>query len=464
MDPSGRGGPRTTNDPRGAGRYLALGPEDRIRMLDAVGVEHVDELFADIPEPLRVKGSLPLGPSMSEMELLRRLDELAGANASAGGILSFLGAGCMPHYGPSHVDALLQRQEFMTSYTPYQAEVSQGTLQTIFEFQSLICLLTGADVCNASMYDGGSAVAEAVLMASRLRRRGGRVLISEGVHPAHREIAQTYTTHLDIEIGTVEVDGSGRTRFATPEEDVLAVIVQQPNLFGVVEDIAAIAGEVKDSAAKLVVATTEPLALALVKPPGELGADIVVGELQGFGNSINFGGPMVGFMASRKEYVRNLPGRLVGETVDADGRRGYVLTLATREQHIRRAKATSNICTNEALCALATCMYLCSMGRRGLRELAEVNLAKAAYAQATLAEVAGLQPVFDGPHFNELTVKVSGTAAEVVRACVERGVVPGLDLGRLYPDRADELLVCTTEVHSRADIDRLASILAGVCR
>jgi glycine dehydrogenase subunit 1 len=314
-------------------------------------------------------------------------------------------------------------------------------LQTIFEFQSLLCMLTGADVCNASMYDGGSAVAEAVLMASRLLRREGRVLVSEGVHPAHREIAETYSRHLDIAIEIVPLGADGRTRLDSVDEEVVAVVVQQPNFYGVVEDLAPIAAATERAPAKLVVSTTEPLALALLEPPGKIGADIVVGELQGFGNPLNFGGPMVGFMASRGDYVRNLPGRLVGETVDADGDDGFVLTLATREQHIRRAKATSNICTNEALCALATCIYLCSLGRRGLRELAEVNLAKAAYAREALEAIDGVESVFDGPAFNEVVVRLPGTAAEVVSACIERGLVPGLDLGRVDEERADQLLV-----------------------
>jgi glycine dehydrogenase subunit 1 len=380
-------------------------------------------------------------------------------------MLSFLGAGCYPHFVPTHVDALIQRQEFMTSYTPYQAEISQGTLQAIFEFQSLVAMLTGMDVCNASMYDGASSVAEAVLMARRLNRSGGRVLWSEGLHPAYREVARTYATHLDLTFETLPVGADGRTRVQKNAlgDDVVAVILQQPNFFGVVEDLAAAGAAVAESGAKFIVATTEPLAWALTIPAGEAGADIVAGELASFGNAQSYGGPLVGFMASKQEYVRQLPGRLAGQTVDEKGRRGFALTLATREQHIRRAKATSNICTNTALCALATCIHLCSLGRHGIRQLALHNLAKANYARRQLTAIDGVEAVFDGPHFNEFVVRLPLPAGDIVDACAGRGVVPGVVLGRFDPTRDNELLVCATEVHTRADIDKLAATVAEVC-
>jgi glycine dehydrogenase subunit 1 len=357
----------------------------------------------------------------------------------------------------------VQRQEFMTSYTPYQAEISQGTLQAIFEFQTLVAMLTGMDVCNASMYDGASAVAEAVLMARRLMRTGGRVLWSEGLHPAYREVAETYARYLDLEFELMPVDAAGRTTIPGIAEDVIAVVVQQPNFFGVIEDLRAAGGALAEVPAKFIVATAEPVAWALATPAGEVGADIVAGELQSFGNGQNYGGPLVGFMAARAEYVRNLPGRLAGQTVDADGRRGFVLTLATREQHIRRAKATSNICTNTALCALATCIHLSTLGRHGIRELALQNLAKATYARDKLLAIDGVEAVFDGPVFNEFVVRLPQAASAAVDACAARGVIPGVPLGRFDETRDNELLVCATEVHRRDDIDRLAAVLAEVC-
>lgn len=453
----------TTNDSHGPGSYQALGPADRREMLDVIGVEGFDDLFSSIPEGLRYGGELPVEEPLSEPELIRYLDELASRNGPASGMLSFLGAGCFPHFVPTHVDALIQRQEFMTAYTPYQAEISQGTLQAIFEFQTLVAMLTGMEVCNASMYDGSSAIAEAVLMARRLAGRGGRVLWSVALHPAYREVAETYARHLDVEFELMPVDTAGRTLIPAIDDDVIAVIVQQPNFFGVLEDLRAAGTALHDVAAKFIVATTEPVAWALTVPAGDVGADIVAGELQSFGNSQNYGGPLVGFMATRMEYVRNLPGRLAGQTVDADGRRGYTLTLATREQHIRRANATSNICTNTALCALATCIHLCSLGRTGVRELALQNLAKATYARQHLAAIDGVEVVFDGPCFNEFVVRLPMAADEVVEACTAAGVIPGVPLGRFDAQRDHQLLVCATEVHTRADIDTLVQTLAGVC-
>ena len=454
----------TSNDPHGGGRYLPQGPDDRRRILEAIGVDSIDELFSSIPESLRFSGELAVEEALAEPDLLRCLGELAAANGPATGMLSFLGAGCYPHFVPTHVDAVIQRQEFMTSYTPYQAEVSQGTLQSIFEFQSLVCMLTAMDVCNASMYDGASSVAEAVLMARRLKRQGGRVLWSEGLHPAYREVAETYATRLDLSFELMPVGDDGRTVIPAVEEADVAVVVQQPNFFGVVEDLKAAAGGVVGGPAKFVVATSEPVGLALTVPPGEVGADIVVGELQSFGNGQNFGGPLVGFVASRQEYVRNLPGRLAGQTVDEHGRRGFVLTLATREQHIRRERATSNICTNTALCALASCVHLCSLGRVGVRELALQNLAKATYARERISEQDNVEAVYGGGHFNEFVVRLPMDAGEAVKGCVERGVAPGVALGRFDEARRDQLLVCATEVHTKADIDRLAETLAEVCK
>ena len=486
------------NDIHGGGRYLSLGPADRQAMLEVVGASTIDELFASIPASVRFADELPLEDALAEVDLLRDLEAMSVATAGHRGLLSFQGAGCYPHYVPTHVDALIQRQEFMTVYTPYQAEVGQGTLQSIFEFQSLVCALTEMEVCNASMYDGGSSVAEAVLMARRLQRRGGRVLWSEGLHPGYRAVAETYATHLDVDFELVPVGEDGRTQTAEIDDDVLAVIVQQPNFFGVMEDLTGLGSRVAESKAKFVVASAEPLAFALARPPGRAGADIVVGELQSFGNSTNFGGPLVGFMACRDRDKRNLPGRLVGRTVDADGKPGFVLTLATREQHIRRARATSNICTNEALCALASCIAMCSFGREGLRELASINLAKATFARGKLEE-SGFRSVYGAGHFNEFVIELDVPAqqdgaaaadeglstdsvpagmAEVIRRCAAEGVIPGVPLGRfrsngsesgggVWAGRANrdrQLLVCVTEVHRSSDILRLAEALTEATR
>ncbi len=448
------------NDAGGGGRYLSLGPADREAMLSAVGVADIDALFAAIPAASRFEGMLGLEPAMSEIELLDHLEELAAGNAPHRRVSSFLGAGCNPHFVPSHVDALIQRQEFLTAYTPYQPELGQGTLQAIFEFQSLVCMLTGMDVCNASVYDGASAVAEAVLMTRRLARRGGRVLVSEGLHPAYTVVARTYARYIeDIQFDVLPLDEHGRTVVDQVDDDVIALVVQQPNFFGIVEDLRVIGERVAATGAKFVVNTTEPVAFGLAIPPAQAGADLVVGELQSFGNGMNFGGPLVGFMACRDGDKRNLPGRLAGRTADEEGKEGYVLTLSTREQHIRRARATSNICTNEALCALASCIHMCSLGRNGIVELARANLAKATYARQALA-ARGVPAVYDGPYFNELAVRVGGDAAKVVDRCLAHDVIPGVALGRFDASRADQLLVCVTEVHSKQAIDRMVDVLA----
>jgi len=452
------------NDPYGGGKYLSQGPDDRRALLEAIGVDGIDDLFESIPANLRFTDRLPVEPALAEVDLARHLRDLSECNAPAQGTLCFLGAGCYPHYVPAHVDALIQRQEFLTSYTPYQAEISQGTLQAIFEFQSLVCLLTGMDVCNASMYDGGSAVAEAILMARRLRRQGGKVLWSEGLHPIYREVASTYAAYLDLSFEIMPLGEDGRTIVPQVGDDVVAVVLQQPNFFGIVEDLKAAGAGLENHPAQYIVATAEPFSWGLTVPAGDVGADLVVGELQSFGNAMNYGGPLVGFMACRQSAVRNLPGRLAGQTVDENGERGFVLTLSTREQHIRRARATSNICTNTALCALATCIHLCSLGRNGMRDLAKANLAKATYARRQLAAEANLEVIYTGPHFNEFAVQVPCDAVEVVNRCAESGVVPGVPLGWFDPRRSSQLLVCVTEVHRRSDIDRLVTTLAEVCR
>ena len=448
------------NDTGGGGRYLGLGRSDRQAIQSTVGITDIEELFAAIPAAARFEGLLELEAPMSEVEIIDHLEGLAAANASDRRVLSFLGAGCNPHFIPSHVDALIQRQEFLTAYTPYQPEVGQGTLQAIFEFQSLVCMLTGMDVCNASVYDGASSVAEAVLMVRRLVRRGGRVLLSEGLHPAYEAVVRTYARFIDdIQFDIMPLDGNGRTVVDQLGGDVIALVLQQPNFLGVVEDLQAAGDQAAAIDAKFVVNTTEPLVFGLAIPPAQAGADLVCGELQSFGNGLNFGGPLVGFMACLDGDKRNLPGRLVGRTIDEEGKEGYVLTLSAREQHIRRARATSNICTNEALCALASCIHMCSLGGKGIAHLARTNLAKAAYAVKALA-AHGIQAVYEAPHFNEFVVRVGSDSAEILDRCLAHDVIPGVALGRFDAARADQLLICVTEVHTKGAIDRMANVLA----
>ena len=443
-------------------RYIPHTEEDVQRMLDAVGASSVDELFEAIPEKYRQSGPLRLPRAASEQEILGELRELAAANACSETHDWFLGAGVYAHFVPSAVDALVSRAEFTTAYTPYQPEISQGTLQAIFEWQTMICGLTGLDVSNASMYDGASASAEAALMAMRSTRRS-RVVLSAGVHPHYREVLRSYLGGLQAEIAEVGRGDDGRSEpMAGLVDDATAcVIVQQPNFLGALEDLSAAAQAAHAHGALLVVVVNEALSLALLKAPGELGADIVCGEAQSFGVPMSLGGPHLGFMAARQKLVRQLPGRLVGETVDTEGRRGFVLTLATREQHIRRERATSNICTNQGLCLLMATIYLSLLGRRGLRSLAEANLAKAEYAKAQVLAREELALAFPAPTFNEFVVRVPGDAASALARGRERGIVAGLDLSRFDDDLAGCVLVCTTELASREAIDRLVACLAG---
>ena len=432
--------------------------DDEIRqMLERIGVPSLEALFEAIPDTLRSKAGIELGEPLAERALLEYLRGRAAQNLGTGSHSSFLGAGAYDHYIPAAVDALSSRGEFSTAYTPYQAEISQGTLQAIYEFQTLICQLTALDLANASLYDGASAAAESALMAMRVRRRG-RVLVSAGLHPHYLAVIRTYLDGLDAEIDVLPLGPDGRTAEAAIPDDTAAVLLQYPNFFGCVEDLAPFADAAHQAGALLVSVTTEPLALALLKPPGALGADVACGEAQSFGMPLSFGGPQVGFLSTRQELVRQLPGRLIGETVDTRGQRGFVMTLTTREQHIRRERATSNICTNQGLCALRVSIYLALMGRRGLRELAGVNLSLAAYAQAA-ARDAGLDIPYSAPVFNEFVVAGPGLGARH-EALLEQGVIAGLRLDSVDAERSDQLLVCTTELANRAAIDRLMQGLA----
>ncbi len=445
-------------------RYIPHTPDDVRQMLSVIGVDSVESLFAEIPEDVRLQRPLDLPLPLSESELLRELAALSSRNDAARTSLSFLGGGAYNHFIPAVVDHLISRSEFYTAYTPYQPEISQGTLQAIFEYQTLICQLTGMEVANASMYDGASACAEAVLMAVRAGRKG-RVLLSRALHPEYRETVRTYCRYLDVELVEIPFGKDGRTdRLALEREmdaETAAVVIGYPNFFGVVEDLAALGEVVHAGGARLVAAVQEPIALGLLKSPGELGADIVAGEGQSFGIPLSFGGPYLGFFAASKRDMRVMPGRLVGETVDLDGRRGFVLTLATREQHIRREKATSNICSNEGLCALMAAIYLSLMGKAGIREVALQNFSKAKYARERIADLKGFSILHESPTFNEFAVHADEGAAAVLLRLQEKGILGGLALDRFYDEMPDNFLVCVTEQNSRGEIDALVEALKG---
>jgi glycine dehydrogenase subunit 1 len=440
-------------------RYLPNSPSERAAMLEATGHHSIDELFAQIPDVLKLKGSLNLPGPFSEQEILEYFRRAAGR--SSPGFVSLLGAGAYSHYRPVAIDALISRSEFFTSYTPYQAEIAQGTLQAMFEFQTLITQLTGMDVANSSLYDGSTASAEAVLMALRLVRHD-RVVLARTLHPEYRQVIRAYLQHQGVELQEIGYAATGQIDLEELETSLktktAAVVVQSPNFFGTIERAHDIADIVHRSGALLIVAITEPLSLALVRPPSS--ADIVCGEAQSFGVPVGFGGPYVGFLGTKEKYLRQMPGRLVGQTQDTEGRRGFVLTLATREQHIRREKATSNICTNQSLCALVVTIYLSLLGRKGLRALAQHNLAKASYASQRLGAVAGLAVAFSGPFFNEFVLKSPADVEDYLASLREEKIIGGLPLEQFYPELKNHLLVCVTETVSKDSIDRIAAVRA----
>lgn len=436
-------------------------------MLEMLGLKEPSDLFRSIPETVRLKRPLDVTDPLAEPEVINAMEELAMGNPGARKP-SFLGAGVYSHYSPTIVDYLIQRSEFFTSYTPYQPEVSQGTLQYIFEFQTLVCQLTGMDVANASMYDGSTSLAEAVLMAQRVTKKN-KAFIATSVHPEYVEVTKTYTQHGDAKIESLATDAStGRldlTELGRIDADTACVVVQSPNFFGCVEDVEAIAEKVHAAGAMLIVVVTEAISLGLLKTPGECGADIVVAEGQSFGIPMSFGGPHLGMFACKEKFVRNMPGRLAGIAYDKDGKQGFVLTLATREQHIRREKATSNICTNQGLIALAATIYMEAMGKKGLREVAEQNLQKAAYAAEKIGGIDGLQIAFTSPFFNEFTVRCSGDAAELLeKVRIHHGIIGGVALSRYFPEKSDEFLVCVTETNTKEQIDSLVDALRQVTR
>jgi len=445
-------------------RYLPHTDVDVRQMLEIIGVPSIDALFSGIPKNCRMDSPLKLPAAKSEAELLAVLRGLAEQNARVSEWDSFLGGGAYHHFTPAVVDHLVSRSEFYTAYTPYQPEISQGTLQAIFEFQTMICQLTGMDVANASMYDGASACAEAVLLALRTGKRRNKVLLSAALHPQYRETVATYCRYLDAELQVIPA-GQGVTELQVLQnaldERTAAVVVGYPNYFGQIEDLRAIAEPTHAAGARMVAAVAEPLALALFKAPGELGADVVVGEGQSFGIPLSFGGPGIGFFAVKQNDMRAMPGRLVGQTVDQDGKRGFVLTLATREQHIRREKATSNICSNQGMCTLIVGIFLALHGKQGLRKLAELNYAKAAYARQQIAGLDGFEIAYGGETFNEFVVRSKEPVVQLQQRLEQQGILAGIALGKDYPQLENALLICVTEQNSREQIDRLVTALAG---
>jgi glycine dehydrogenase subunit 1 len=449
-------------------RYLPHTPEEIASMLARVGTGSIDDLFSDIPEQARLGRALDLDPPMDEASLMRHIEDLSRTNRGSD-LVSFLGAGAYDHHVPPAVDQLLLRSELYTAYTPYQAEVAQGTLQAIFEFQTIVSEIFGLPVANASMYDAASATAEAVLFARRLTKRE-RVIVCGGVHPHYRATVETYLSGIGAgkkAISLVPVGNDGQPEMRALEQalgdDVAAIVIGYPSFYGCVTDVARIATVAHERGALIVTVTGDPFALSVLEPPGALGADIAVGEGQPLGLPLGFGGPYVGLFACRdgRDYLQQIPGRVVGETADKNGERGYVLTLSTREQHIRRERATSNICTNAGLCALAVTIRMCLLGKRGFVEVGRQCLAKAEYLKREIEKLAGYSLVYpSAATFNELCVRVrGGSAARVVEALEPQGLLAGLDLGRLDPGRTAELLVAVTEQITKADMDTLVRAL-----
>ena len=445
-------------------RYLPLTGSDRRAMLEAIGAPTVEALFHDVPEGARLDVPLDLPDHLGEAEVERQIEALAAKNLAASSAPFFLGAGSYRHHIPAAVDHLIQRGEFLTAYTPYQPEISQGTLQVLFEFQTQVALITGMDVANASMYDGASAAAEAVMMAHRSTRRR-KAILPGGLHPHYREVCATTARHLDTEPILLPATPFERTDFeAMIDGDVACVVSQSPDLFGRIHDLRGLAETCHAAGALLIVVVTEPVSLGAIAAPGDMGADIVVAEGQSIGNAMGFGGPHLGLLAAHESLTRQLPGRLVGQTVDVDGRRGWVLTLATREQHIRREKATSNICTNSGLCALAFTIHLALLGEAGFSRLAALNHQAALGLAERLAAIDGIE-ILNTDFFNEFTLILPKPAAAVTEALAAKGILGGVPVSRFYPDDSDLanlLLVCATESNTESDMDALAAALGEV--
>jgi glycine dehydrogenase subunit 1 len=443
---------------QGFSRYLPHTDEDIRKMLESIGIKKVEDLFEKIPEEYRLSKPLSLPEPLGEADLIRHLEGLQSPI-----LTRFLGAGAYHHFIPAVVSALISRSEFYTAYTPYQPEISQGTLQAIFEYQSLMCQMTGMEVSNGSLYDGASSLAEAVLMAHRITKRK-RVLVSQAIHPEYRRVIQTYLDPDQQEIVPIPY---GRKDGRTDEKvlldlvdaNVSAVVLQSPNFFGVIEDFCRIGKEVHEVGGLMIAGFSEAIAYGILTPPGEWGADIVTGEGQSLGIPLSFGGPYLGIFTTRNQYVRTMPGRLVGETVDLEGKRGFVLTLATREQHIRREKATSNICTNEGLCALMAAIYLSCLGKEGLREVAMMNLSKTEYAKKVASKIKRCKLAFSAPTFNEFVLEIEGGPEKVLKEMRQEKIVGGFPLARFYPELDRHILVTVTEMNTKEEIDGWAKAL-----
>ena len=442
--------------------YIANTDQDIETMLDKIGLDSVDQLFDVIPEEYRFRRLLAVPPALGELELTQHVAETLDRNQGGDRRTCFLGGGSYDHFIPAVVDQLAGRGEFFTAYTPYQAEASQGTLQATFEFQTLMTQLTGMEVSNASLYDGGSAVAEAMLMALTITKRTGRIVVAGTVHPEYRAILQTFMTNLEPELVTIPIQ-NGRVDLIALEaalnDETAAVVIQQPNFLGQLEDVEAIVSMAHQRGA-IAIVSVDPISLGLLKRPGDYGADIVVGEGQCLGNPMSYGGPYLGIMTCREEFVRKMPGRIVGQTIDHSGKRCWTLTLQTREQHIRREKATSNICTNQGLLALRASIYLAAVGPSGLRQAAELSTRKAHYAAQRLADIPGVELAFDGPFFKEFVIRVKADPIEVLDEVGRLGYHGGIALGQWYPELADAILVAVTEKRTKAEIDGLASAYA----
>ena len=444
--------------------YIPHTPEDEKIMMDSIGINSVDELFADIPKDVAFNKDLDLPLAMSELEVTNRLNELANKNCSISDNVCFLGAGAYDHYIPTIIDHIISRSEFYTSYTPYQPEISQGTLQYLFEYQTLMSELTGLPIANASLYDGGTAIAEASLMACSVAKKN-KIVVSETVNPQAREILKTYAHIQDIELVEVAMK-DGITDMEDLEnkmdDEVGAVIIQSPNFFGIVEDIKASADLVHKSKKAAIIASVDPISLGILKRPGDLGIDIVVGEAQALGIPLSFGGPYLGFIATTEKYLRKLPGRIVGETTDLDGKRSFVLTLTAREQHIRREKATSNICSNQGLNTLAATVYMVTLGKEGLREVAMQSTKKAHYALEKLEQSGKYKRVFDKPFFKEFAVSSDIDADKIIKDLKSENIIGGYHLGIDYPELKNSILYAVTEKRTKDEIDKLSSVLEGM--
>jgi len=444
--------------------YIQNTPDDERKMLETIGIDSVDQLFNDIPENVRLNRKLNLNPSMSEMEVERYMMDLSKRNLTINNLTCFLGAGAYDHYIPSVVRHITSRSEFYTSYTPYQAEISQGTLQYIFEYQTLICNLTGMDVANASLYDGGTAIAEAAFMSANITKRN-QILVSKTVNPQYREVLKTYCHLQNLEV--IEVGEEGGVTNLDELKNLLndntaSFIVQSPNFFGIIEDLKAIEEIVHTRKKTLLITSVDPISLGILKTPGSLGADIVVGEGQPLGIPLQYGGPYLGFIAVNKAHMRKLPGRIVGQTVDVNGERAFVLTLQAREQHIRREKATSNICSNQGVNTLAAAVYLVTLGKRGLREVAIQTTQNAHYAYSEMIKSGKYKPLFNKPFFKEFAV-TSNVAPDVVnRRLLDENILGGYALEKDYPQYKNGILYAVTEKRTKAEIDKLISVLEGI--